>query len=199
MKKTLYLLVILCTILIIVSCTKAEDTDWSPPIDGLTWGMSIDDVKSFFSNEDFEISKHDSITYMSIPEYNTNYKIPMNITLSFDADMKFFQFTGICAENDIPLLKKQLQEKYKDFLSLQQLSNGTQWDSSLVVDQKNINNIMLKFEEKFDQLPEYESMRIGFEQSPLVSCKFIDTGIHKGTLNISANSLVKVDSLLASE
>lgn len=196
MKKIIIFIAILGLSILCIGCTEEEKTDWNPPIKGLIWGMSMDDVKEVLDGKKWEISEVDNATYMAVKEKCvTKYGVKMVSAFIFDKDMKLYKFVGICDEAEVSVIKEKLEELYGDYSS--KPSNGTQWDSERVMDLKDYEEVMKRLYVKFGSLPEYDSIKTGFQISPLVSFKLIETGDHIGTLIVSGGKQVAVDTLLS--
>ncbi|HWT73685.1 MAG TPA: hypothetical protein VN258_03055 [Mobilitalea sp.] len=198
MKKIIIFITILSLSILCIGCTKEDKTDWNPPIKGLVWGMSMDDVKEVLSGKESEISVIDGITYMKFKEKcKTVYGVELASTCIFEKDMKLYRFQGICDETEVPVIKNKLEESYGDYFSKTQPSNGTQWVSERVMDCKDYEEIMKRFYEKYGDLPDYDIMKIDFQHSSLVSFNLIESGNQIGTLIVNGGKQVLVDTLLS--
>lgn len=197
MKKIVIFIVVFSLSILCIGCTKEDKTDWNPPIKGLVWGMSMDDVKEVLDGMESEISVVDGITYMKIKEKcKTEYGVEMVSTFIYE-DMKLVRFQGICDETEVPVIKNKLEESYGDYFSKSQPSNGSVWASERVMDYKDYKEIMKSFYKNYGNLTVYDSMKTGFENSSLVYFALIETGDRIGTLNVNGVTQVAVDTLLS--
>lgn len=199
MKRMILFIAILSLSIFSFGCSKEEkETDWDPPIKGLMWGMSMDEVKEVLDYKSTAISEQNNITDMSINEKcNTIYGIDMVFKLFFDKDMRLYRFEGTCDESNIPDLKDKLEEKYEAYLSGQQPSYGIRWDSERVIDRKDYEELMNLLSDRFGSQPEYDSLKEGFKYSSLVYVELIETGGRIGTLIVNGDKQVEVDNLLS--
>lgn len=201
MKKKIILIISLISILgigIIIFLYSKEErkTIWNPPINGLFWGMSIDAVEEVLDYQAYELFEQNKVSNLSISEkYNTIYGIEMALILTFDHDMGLIKFEGTCEESDLPKLKEILLEKYKGYDSGQQLGDGIRWASERVIERKNYEELMKRLSDKFGNLSVYDSLKQGFEASPLVYVELIETGDRRGTFIVNGHTQVEVDSL----
>ncbi|TAH68175.1 MAG: hypothetical protein EWM47_08350 [Anaerolineaceae bacterium] len=198
MKKIILFFTFLSLGVFSFGCSKDKnEINWNPPIKGLMWGMSMDEVKKVLNFKTYETSDQDKTTEMMIDEKcNTIYGIDMVFKLTFDKNMGLFKFEGVCDDSNIPDLKEKLEEKYGTYLSRQQPSHGIRWDSEKVIDREDYEEIMDLLFDRFGSQPEYDSLKEGFKYSPLVYVELIETGKRIGTLIVNGDKQVDVDTLL---
>lgn len=197
MKKIMFFTVVLGLCIVFSGCSK-EKVNWNPPMKGLLWGMSMDEVKEALDCTNTSIEEQDKIIVMSFDEKcKTIYGIEMEMVLYFYKDMGLYTFDGTCGESDIPVLKANLEKKYKGYLSSQQPGYGTKWNSERVIDREDYEELMNRLSDRFGSLPAYDGMKKGFQYSPLVSVELFESGGRIGNLIVSGNTQIAVDSLLS--
>lgn len=188
---TIMIVIIFCCIFL----NNRVNEQWTTHMNNLAWGMDQEEVQMFyaFANNGEEVSPH--IFHYDLKESQEIYGCQLNITLIFEEG---YGLTGVIGYTDeVENLQKNIEHDLGKYRTGAQPSNGISWKSELVGDQYDKDQIANRYCEIFGENDITQSVLTGLLYSPLVSCELKTSGNRKGMLFINANTLVKVQELMA--
>lgn len=132
MRKCFYVLVGMAALLSFLSGCQNTSKNvagnaWNPPIEGLTWGMSSDEVKQLYSFKN-EANKKDGTFWVELNEKIPIYDIDMEVTLSFyeseDIMLGLQSITLSCPEEYAGEFKNKLEKRFEGISGSTSDENG---------------------------------------------------------------------------
>ena len=107
------------SLLLLTGCGESSKKEnvWEPPIEGLTWGMSSEEVKKIYSFID-EAAEKDGTFWVTLEDKIQVYDISMEVSMSFFESKELMlglqNMTLKCPEEHIGKLEKELEKRFKD-------------------------------------------------------------------------------------
>jgi len=195
MKYRVLVLSVLFFSLCLTSCGKKEDELWSPAIDGINWGMSIDEVISVLGQDNVSTEENTNGTDVrTLTKIKTSFGIDMVAVLHFnDTNSVLVNLYFECAD-DYSEIKAILEEKYKD-CDTDYGTNNITWQSETVNELANYGVIIQKYKEyvennNFDG--DEQELEKSFSSLSVYHVNLHDVGI----LSMFGSTKVSIDMLL---
>lgn len=191
-KRAVILLFLLSALLFCACREKIEQEMWGTQIEGLDWGMTPEIVAQevAFQGEARELSQ--GVIYQSLRDAYDIYGTKMEITLAFDDDFGLIYVIGKCPEEKIETLKTVLNERFGNYISKTQWSEGSQWDSPRVREQYTQEQLQAAYDALFGEGIIGESYIKGRLETPLVQYNLREAGERKGELLIDGSAAAQM-------
>lgn len=149
-RKIVFLITaIIVVILLCIFFFYRKNGQWTIPLNDLDWGMEQKEVQMFytFADDGQEVSPH--IFYFDLSEAQKIYDCQMNITLVFEEG---YGLTGVIGYTDeVEKLQKNIENELGKYPTGAQPSNGIIWQSELVKEQYDREQIEQRYCEMFGE------------------------------------------------
>lgn len=111
---------------------------WAPPLEGLRWGMTVDEAVAALGCETYETNESDKLLSILLPDgLPSPYGVELtNITLGFSTDDGgipgndgLVTVNAVCAAEETETLKAALDETYADYRKTDDAAVPIRWES----------------------------------------------------------------------
>lgn len=182
---------------------------WGPPVQGLKWGMSLEEAKEVLQCEDScEVIEEDGITILTVPDgYASVYGVELKgLGLQFMTDDSgiegyegLFSFSGTCKAEEIEALQTKLNETYADFRKTDDFADTQRWESPAMKDLDNAEEIESALAEKLAEIPGDSAQMQQFQMvafgAPSVTYQLFLEGEPRGMLQADAKYQVLYEAV----
>lgn len=205
MKKNLIsgVLLMLLFSLLFFSCTKESEDLWAPPIKGLEWGMSFDEVDSVLEIKNAYETYPEMDTLQAVlvhGNYTSIYGVELNdLTLTFMDQSEYIEgYGGLirvsakCKTSDIDTLKNNLNDKLAAYRKTDNFSNNTRWEAGIVNELPDVEQLQNSYSSAIGNIPNYDDDIKGYNLGEIT---LEETGESAGTIVISGRTQVLINAL----
>lgn len=125
-------------------------TPWAPPVQGLRWGMSMDEALEALACEEYETSEQEEMMSVTLSgDFPTGYGVDLNkVTLRFyttDSGIPGYDglvaVDGLVAAENAKALREQLNETYADYRKTDDSTDPGRWESDAMYQLDNASQL----------------------------------------------------------
>ena len=133
---------------------------WAPPVQGLRWGMSVEEAVEAIGCESYESSENGDLLSIMLPDsVSTSYGVDLSkVTLGFattDSGIPgndgLVTVNAICAPEEIETLKTALDATYADYRKTDDFTEPSRWESEAMYELENASELEQALREALTQ------------------------------------------------
>jgi len=196
MDKKIKLLILSIFMLLFFGCGASDSAeDWSLPVIGLNWGMTVTEACTALELENIDQYIYEQITRIEVPACIGIFDVDMDVTLLFN-EFGLFKIEGVFPEEHTDMVKNELIDMHGEpYYGNIYSSNKLKWESELVGTLEDKDIIVEQMKNWIKDDNDIAAVERVIYQMPLVSIELIEKGQRAGTLIIDGNYQLLVNRM----